>query len=40
MIGSVEKGKIASVQSWELRADGDRFEEEAMNVESAEREES
>jgi len=34
MIGSVDKGVIASVQSWELDPAGAKFEEETLDVES------
>jgi len=34
IIGSVEKGSVASVQSWALTEAADRFEEEVMDVDS------
>ena len=33
MIGSVERGTVAKVQSWALNDAGDRFDEESMEVE-------
>ena len=39
MIGSVDKGMLAKVQSWELNGAGDRFEEETMEIQPVEREE-
>lgn len=40
MIGSVAKGTLARVESWELNDAGDRFEEESMDVRSDGAEES
>ena len=40
MIGSVGKGTVEKVQSWELNDSGDRFDEETMEIQPMEREEN
>ncbi len=40
MIGSVEKGTVSKVQSWELNDAGDRFDEESIEVQPMGPEES